>query len=120
VSRPLVLDASALLALFDAYDPIYRLWIRADRGELLLIVPAVAIADANRALEASHGAWFTVLAPRDVVTTALSDHVAIDIGPWPGELAARHVVYEAQAVRGIVVTRTPDAYKVGSVPLLVL
>jgi hypothetical protein len=81
VSRPLVLDASALLALFDAYDPIYRLWLRADQGELLLIVPAAAIADANRTLGASYNAWSTILAPRDVVTTALSDQVAIDIGP---------------------------------------
>jgi hypothetical protein len=115
-----VLDASALVALFDAYDPIYRLWNRADEGARLLIVPAGAVADANGALKASHEAWAAVLAPRDVVATALSEHIAIEIGPWPGSLAARHAVYEARAARAILVTRTPDEYEVGAVPLLVL
>jgi hypothetical protein len=114
------LDASALIALFDAYDPIYRLWHRADQGTRLLIVPAGAIADANGALKASHDAWSAVLAPRDVVATALSEHVAIEIGPWPGSLNARHSIYEARAARAIVVTRSPGEYEVGTVPLLVL
>jgi hypothetical protein len=55
-----------------------------------------------------------------VVTTALTAQVAIEIAPWSGGLAARHVVYEAQAARAIVVTREPGAYDVGVIPLLVL
>ena len=108
--RPLVLDASALVALFDAYDPVYRLWGRADRGEALLIVPAGAVIEANQILKATYNAWSTLLYPRDVVTTALSTQVAIEIGPWSGSVASRHVVYEAHAAGGIIVTRTPEEY----------
>ncbi len=120
MSRPLVLDASALVALFAAYDPVYRLWNRADRGQALLIVPAGAIVEANQTVQASYNAWSTLLYPRDVVATALTAQVAVEIGPWPGRTASRHVLYEARAARGIVVTRQPDDYKVGTVALLVL
>lgn len=108
--RPLILDTSALVALFDAYDPVYRLWGRADRGEALLIVPAGAIIEANQQLKASHNAWSVLFFPRDVIPTALTAQVAIDIGPWSGSIAQRHVVYEAKTVEGIIVTRNPGDY----------
>jgi hypothetical protein len=40
----------------------------------------------------------------------LTEHAAIDIGGWAGDLPARHAVHEAHAVRAIVVTRDPAAY----------
>lgn len=120
MTRPLVLDASVLVALFNAHDPIYRLWDRASRGEVLLIVPACAIAEANHALRATHNAWSAVLDPRDVVATALTEQVAIEIGTQDGNLPTRHVVYEATAVRGIIVTLDPGQYVGETVPLLAL
>ncbi|HYN94278.1 MAG TPA: hypothetical protein VES42_10565 [Pilimelia sp.] len=50
----------------------------------------------------------------------LTEHAAIEIGGWPGTLAARHVVHEAAAVRGVVVTRSPGTYDGLRVPLLVV
>jgi hypothetical protein len=35
----------------------------------------------------------------------LTEHAAIEIGPWPGPLASRHAVHEAQALQAMVVTR---------------
>lgn len=110
MSRPLILDASALIALFDAHDTVYRLWGRADRGELLLIVPAGAIVEANETLQTTESAWSVLLYPRDVIPTALSTSVAIEIATWAGTVGRRHVTYEALAVAGIVVTRNPDDY----------
>ena len=61
MTRPLVLDPSALVTLFEAHDLVYRIWARANRGAALLVIPASAIADANAALRASHDAWSAVL-----------------------------------------------------------
>lgn len=118
MTQPLVFDASALVALFEAHDLVYRLWERANAGEALIVVPTAAIADANGNLTATHDSWSAVLWPNDVVTTPLTEDVAIEIGPWSGGLATRHVVYEAQAVRGIVVTRAPREYDAWTIPLL--
>ncbi|GAB1641394.1 hypothetical protein [Krasilnikovia sp. MM14-A1259] len=50
----------------------------------------------------------------------LTEHTAIEIGTWPGSLAARHVVHEAATVRGVVVTRSPETYEGLKVPLLIV
>jgi hypothetical protein len=42
------------------------------------------------------------------------------MGPWPGELAAKHVLYETTALAGILVTRRPGRYEAGTVPILAL
>jgi hypothetical protein len=38
----------------------------------------------------------------------------------PGQLAAKQVVHEAHALEGVAVTREPEQYQLGSVPLLVV
>jgi hypothetical protein len=50
----------------------------------------------------------------------LTEHVAVTIGPWLGELGDRHVVYEARAMWANVVTAEPDRYKPHVVPLVVI
>lgn len=47
MTRPLVFDSSALIALFEANDLAYRIWTRADQGQRLLITPAGAILEAS-------------------------------------------------------------------------
>jgi hypothetical protein len=42
---------------------------------------------------------------------ALSEHAAIEIGQWPGELSARQAVHEARALRAAVVTTEPGRYR---------
>lgn len=117
--RLLVLDTSALVALFaaEADDPVYRLWSRADHGEVTLLVPAVAIMDANRDVQGSIEAWAAVTYPADVVVLPLTGEAAVEIGVQPGQPGTRHVVHEALLSHGIVVTRQPDLY-VGRVPFL--
>ncbi len=79
-----------------------------------------AIADATTTLGATFGQWEGVLLLPGVRTVPLSEHAAIEVGRWPGDLAARQVVHEAIAVRGVVVTRRPGAYEGLRVPLLVV
>jgi hypothetical protein len=114
-----VFDASALVALFRGNGRAYRMLEAADAGRGQVLFPAAAIAEANSYLQASEGAWEPILLGR-VDCTSLTEHVAITIGPWSGDIASRHVVYEARAVWGEVLTAEPDKYKPYVVPLLVL
>ncbi|HET8658766.1 MAG TPA: hypothetical protein VFM55_07180 [Micromonosporaceae bacterium] len=54
------------------------------------------------------------------ILDALTEHVAVAIGAGDGGIDTRHVVYEAAAVRGIVVMRAPEQYMGHRVPLLVV
>jgi hypothetical protein len=45
--RPWVLDHTAILALFDAYEPVMRMWHVADAGERQLMFPVCAVAEAS-------------------------------------------------------------------------
>jgi hypothetical protein len=120
VSISHVLDTSALIALFDAHPTIDKFWEAARDGELRLVVPSTAIAEATRATKADLNAWTPLLWPAEVRTIGLDAGVAIEIGPWPGELPTKHVLYEAIAVDGVAVTRKPEQYQWRSVPLLVV
>ena len=114
-----VFDASALTALFHASRPVFRLFMEADAGRAQLVLPATAIGEANTYIQASESAWAPVLMSR-AESTPLTEHIAIMIGTWPGDLATRHVVYEAQAVRGDIVTRERGRYAPRTLPLLEL
>jgi hypothetical protein len=84
VKAPYVLDSSAIIAFFDAYRPFDRMLAQAEAGHLTLVFPATATASANRKIQAGHDAWESVLMTPGVLAVALSESVAIDIGPWPG------------------------------------
>jgi hypothetical protein len=120
VSIIYVLDASALTALFDAHPTVYKFWEAARDGELRLLIPSTAIAEATRATKADLNAWAPLLWPGDVETVGLDVGVAIEIGTWPGDLPTRHVHYETMAMDGVTMTREPERYQRGSVPLLVV
>jgi hypothetical protein len=120
VNEPVrVFDASALIALFRGNVHAYRLLEAADAGSEQVVFPTAAIAEANSYLQASEGGWAPILMGR-VGCLPLSEHVAITIGPWPGDLASRHVVFETRAMWGDVVTVEPDRYKPYTVPLVVI
>jgi len=110
VNQPWVFDHTALVALFDGRETALGLWYEADRGERSVVMPAVAVAEANHMIGANHDAWTALLFPPDVVVTPLDSLHAIDSGRRPGGLVARHVVCEARAVDGIIVTRAPWQY----------
>jgi hypothetical protein len=85
-------------------------WERADQDELILVMPAVAVAEANHVIGATGNAWRAVLDPGQVVVTPLDESTAIDTGPRAGPLIIRHVVHEAREIGGAVVTRAPWQY----------
>jgi predicted nucleic acid-binding protein len=121
VTHTFVFDTSALIALFDAYDPVYRLRRRADRGVAVVALPAVAVAEATRAVAASAASWEAIVWPRHVDVVPRTEAAAIEIGSWPGEdLAARHALWEAAFLDGLLVTRQPDLYDEERAPLLAL
>jgi hypothetical protein len=119
-TAPHVLDTSALLALFGAQDVVYELWQLADRGELILIMPTTAIAEAQVMLNASHDAWAAVLWPDAVVAAPLMEQTAAALPARPQPLTYRHVVYEAKAAHAPVVTRHPHLYDPNEVAILPL
>jgi hypothetical protein len=69
-----VFDASALIALFTAYRPIFRLFMEAEAGLVQLLFPAAAIGEANTYIQADEAAW-----------TVQSGAATFAIGhiPWP-------------------------------------
>jgi hypothetical protein len=105
------MDASALVALFGGHARARRLLDEAERGQINLLLPTAAIADAEHELHAGFGGWEGVLLSGGLRSMPLAEHAAIEMGAWPGSLAARHAAHEAQALPAAVVTADPGAYK---------
>lgn len=94
-------------------------WNRADAGEVRIILPAAAVAEANRMLRASWNTWEAVLYPGAVTVSPLDEHTAVEAGLY-GDVATGHVTYEARAVGDVVVTQARGAYQDTKLPLLVI
>lgn len=117
---PRILDASAIVALFDGHGVLMQLLDSAERGEQQLLLPTTAMADAEADVRAGSSGWEAILLTAGVRSLPLAEHAAIDIGSWPGSLSARHSAHEALALRTTVVTRLPEGYREIRVPLMVL
>lgn len=118
--RPRILDTSAIIALFDAYPPVFDLIASAEVNEATIVLPAAAVAEANRKIRGSFGVWEPVLLTAGLTVMPLDPHVAIEIHDLVGDVATRHTVYEARLLRGVVVTCDPGVYRGHTVPLLVV
>jgi hypothetical protein len=118
--RPRILDTSAILALFDAHPHIMARMAAAEAGKTHLLLPTSAIAEAETRVRAGSDGWAAVLLTPGVVSLPLTEHAAIEGGEWPGDLATRHAVHEAQAVGAAIMTRYPGIYQGHHVALVVV
>ena len=117
---PRILDSSSLVDLFNGHPQLGELLDQAEAGRLQILMPTASIADAEATLKAGRIGWDPILLTPGVQSLPLTEHTAIEVGGWPGSLGARHVVHEAAAVRGVVVTRSPGTYDGLRVSLLVV
>jgi hypothetical protein len=120
VRPPRILDSSSLVDLFNGHRELGGLLDQAEAGWLQILMPTAAIADAEAELNAGRTGWEPLRLTPGVQSLPLTEHTAIEIGGWPGSVAARHVFHEAAAVRGVVVTRAPGTYDGLRVSLLVV
>jgi hypothetical protein len=116
-NEPRVLDHTALVALFAAERAAFEMWELADRGEIILVFPSAAMAEASHLLGADDSAWRALLLAPGVRVSPLDQTAAIGSGRSVGTLVVRQVVYEARAVRGAIVTRAPWQYPADAPPL---
>jgi len=110
LTKPWVFDHTALVALFQAQDDVYRIWETTERELVLGVFPASAVAEANHVIGATYEAWSAILGPADGAFVPLDGVAAAESSRFPGGFAARHVVHTARAVGGVIVTRAPWQY----------
>lgn len=118
--KPRILDTSAILALFEAHEPVMARLEAAQAGEMCLLLPTSAIAEAEARVCAGTDGWAAVLLSPGIASLPLTEHAAIEVGQWSGDLATRHAVHEAQAVRAAIMTRRPGVYEGHRVALVVV
>src|SRR4051812_47191800 len=103
MTRPRILDTSALLALHKGHPQLFYLLTRVELGEATVVIPATVLAEANTSMQSPESEWEAILLVAGITVTPLSQHIAVEVGTWLGDLATRHTVHEARAVRGVVV-----------------
>ncbi|AEV86857.1 hypothetical protein ACWT_5839 [Actinoplanes sp. SE50] len=116
---PRVLDASALIAMFGGHPDLMEMLDDAERGNVFLLLPTVAVAEAEAALNVGLALWTPFLMSRGVTTLDLTMHTAVEAarladpqlpGAVAGPLMAGQVAFEAQALNAVVVTQMPSMY----------
>jgi hypothetical protein len=120
VTSASVLDASALTALFDGHDLLFRLLQESEKGESRLILPAVAVAEAETSLRAGYDGWSLLFFSPGVELIRLDQATAVALGDFDGPLGARHARHAANAAGATLITRRPGDYSGMPGPLLVL
>jgi hypothetical protein len=115
-----VFDHTAIIALFQGSTPAFRVWEAAESDKLTLILPAVAVAEANGVIGADSNAWRAILDPGRVIVTPLDESTAIEVGKAPGSLVLNHVIHEATHTQGEIITAAPWKYPPGVPPLWTL
>jgi len=86
-----------------------------------LLVPALALVEAEARLVAGPRAWDFLFLTRGVLVLPVTEQQAVAFaGRGPGRVDIRHVVYEASLVGGLVVTCEPGDYQGHDVPLWVV
>ena len=120
-----VFDASTLIELFNGHRTVMRYMEEAEAGGMSLVVPALAIAEAQVVIAAPSRMWDHVLAFPGVRVMDLTEHTAIEVGTTAspalrsnavastallGPLMVAQVVYEARTLNAVVLSGLPSAY----------
>ena len=131
---PRVLDASALVELLHGNPMLMRMLGDAHTGRLNVLLPATAVAEAQAAVSLPASMWNHVFGFRGVSTLNLHEHNAVEAGALAaprlehnptqhvltGALMVGHVLREAVATNGVIVTRLPELYGGHDVPVSAL
>lgn len=108
-----------MIALFSGHPELMRLLDLAEAGRVFLLLPTVAVAEAEAALKAGARLWTPFLMSRGINTLDLTLHTAIESarladqeapGAVAGPLMVGQLVFEAQALNAVVVTQVPQMY----------
>ncbi|MBB2946820.1 putative nucleic acid-binding protein [Actinoplanes lutulentus] len=122
--QPRVLDASALVELFQGHPRLLELLGGAADGDFSIAVPAVAVAEAQAVLAVTGSAWSAILGRTGVTELPLSADAAVDVGDIArprllhhpvhsaliGPIMVGQVIWETKQMGAVVVTRVPEAY----------
>jgi hypothetical protein len=106
-----VFDASALIALFDSYEPVFSLWRRANQNRALIGFPAVAMVEASDRIGIVDREWEALLLAEGVVVLPLAETASRQLGSWNGTVAARNAMWESQMIGWPVITCDPKQYE---------
>jgi hypothetical protein len=84
----------------------------AEAGSVFLLLPTVAIAEAEAVIRAGVRLWEPFLLYRGIRALDLTEHTAIEAGQLMAQAALMiaQVVYEAQALNAVVVTQASATY----------
>ncbi|KUL28827.1 hypothetical protein [Actinoplanes awajinensis] len=122
---PLILDASALVELFQGHPVLMRIMEGAGFGDFTMAVPTNAVLEAQVVLRATPSIWNQVLSPhRTIVELPLDLQAAIEAGDLARPRLEHHpmhrvligppmvaqVLREALGMNGMIVTAIPEAY----------
>ncbi len=130
---PRILDASALVELFQGHPRVMTILQQADLGKFTISTPASAVLEAQVVLKATTSVWDHVLGGR-VCELPLQGHASVEAGNFArprlenypmhrvltGPPMVGHVLHEAREMNGAIVTGVPFNYGGHSVPLVVL
>lgn len=114
-----VLDATALVALLDAYEPVFALWRRADAEQVALGIPATSIVEAGERAAVSASAWEPLLWSPTITVLPFGEAAAVQLGTWSGTLAARHSMWESTHLGWPILTRDGALYAPGAQVLVI-
>jgi hypothetical protein len=121
---PRVLDASALVQMFQGHPLLMQLLDDAEQSNVVILVPTLAIAEAEAVMGAGMRMWEHFLALRGLRAMELTEHTAIETGRLAsdglrvggdqpllgGQLMTAQVVWEAQTMTAPIITQYPALY----------